>query len=67
MSLDEQNRAEWENPENWGGPDWMTIYFSKNDTRTWVPKRLPWMDWTLNLGQAGGVYWPSAFSPGSPP
>lgn len=44
----------------------MAIYFSKNDTRTWVPKRLPWMGWTLNLGRAGGVYWLVGFLTGIP-
>ena len=52
-----QNRAQWENPDNWSGPDWMAIYFSKRDSRTWVPKKLPAMGWTLNLGRRGGVYW----------
>jgi hypothetical protein len=57
MTQDETNRGEWENPDNWGGPDWMAIYFSKRDTRTWVPKKLPWMGWTLNLGRDAGVRW----------
>ncbi len=57
MTQEETQRAEWENPENWGGPDWMAIYFSKRDSRILVPKRLPWMGWTLNLAQDGGVYW----------
>ena len=58
--VDEQdaiNRAEWENPANWGGPDWMAVYFSKRDARTWVPKRAAWMGWTVNLGTRGGVRW----------
>ena len=62
----EIGRAEWENPDNWGGPDWMAIYFSKRDTRTWVPKRLPWMGWTLNLGTRAGVYWLVGFLAGIP-
>jgi uncharacterized membrane protein len=57
MTENETNQAEWENPDNWGGPDWMAIYFSKRDTRTWVPKKLPWMGWTLNLGRDAGVRW----------
>ncbi len=66
MTQEETNRAEWQNPENWGGPDWMAVYFSKCDTRTWVPKRLPWMGWTLNLARDGGVYWLAGFLAGIP-
>ena len=57
MTQDEINRAEWENPNNWGGPDWMAVYFSRRDTRTWVPKRVSRMGWTLNLGRDAGVRW----------
>jgi len=49
------NNEEWSNPENWGGPDWMAVYFSKKDSRTWVPKKIPAMGWTINLAQASGV------------
>ncbi len=66
MTQEETNRAEWQNPENWGGPDWMAVYFSKCDTRTWVPKRLSWMGWTLNLARDGGVYWLAGFLAGIP-
>lgn len=51
------NREQWRNPENWGGPKWLCVYFSKRDSRVWVPKRIPWMGWTLNLAKNGGVYW----------
>ena len=51
------NQAEWENPENWGGPRWFSIYFSKRDSRVWVKKQIPWMGWTLNLAHTGGVLW----------
>lgn len=57
MTQDEINQAEWNNPDNWGGPDWIAVYFSKKDTRSWVPKRIPWMGYTLNLGQTSGVRW----------
>ena len=57
MTENETNRAEWDNSDNWAGPDWMAIYFCKRDTRTWVPKKLPWMGWTLNLGRDAGVRW----------
>lgn len=49
------NKAEWANPDNWGGPRWLSVYFSKKDTRTWVPKQIPWMGWTLNLARTSGV------------
>ena len=49
------NKAEWSNPDNWGGPRWMSLYFSKKDSRTWVPKQIPWMGWTLNLAKTSGV------------
>lgn len=49
------NRAEWSNPDNWGGPRWISVYFSKKDSRTWVPKQIPWMGVTLNLAKTAGV------------
>lgn len=56
---DEINRQEWENPDNWGGPAWMSlIYFSKKDTRRWVPHRkFPSAGWTPNYAHNTGVYW----------
>jgi uncharacterized membrane protein len=57
MEQSEVNRLEWRNPENWGGPVWMSVYFSKKDTRTWVPKQVPWMGFTLNLAHTAGVAW----------
>ena len=57
MTQDETNRAEWQSPDNWAGPDWMALYFSKRDSRTWVPKKLPWTGFTLNLARREGVYW----------
>ncbi len=53
MTQDEINRKEWENPDNWSGPG---FYFSKKDSRVWVPKSIPWMGWTINIGQAAGAY-----------
>jgi len=53
MDQKEINMAEWRNPENWSGP----FYFSKKDSRTWVPKSIPWMGWTLNIGKPAGAYW----------
>ena len=50
------NQREWENPDNWHGPDWRAVYASKQDCRIWVPKKIPWMGWTLNLGHSAGQY-----------
>ena len=51
------NQNEWKNPVNWSGPIWLAVYFSKNDSRTWVPKRVPWTGVTLNLAHSNAVYW----------
>lgn len=45
-----QNRAEWDGPANWSS--W--VYFSKNDPRLRVPKRIPALGWTINLGHPRG-------------
>jgi uncharacterized membrane protein len=60
MNQDEINQQEWENPANWGGPKWISVYFSKRDTRTWVPKQIPGLGlWskkaTPNLAHTWGV------------
>jgi uncharacterized membrane protein len=57
MVQDEVNQAEWRNQTNWSGPAWFSVYFSKKDSRTWVPKRIPAMGWTINLGRPAGVFW----------
>lgn len=57
MDQDEINRAEWADAENWSGPDWAAVYFSKRDTRTWVPKQVRALGWTVNLGQPAGARW----------
>ena len=49
---DEVNQAEWGNSDNWS-----TIYFSKKDSRTWVPKKNPKQGWTLNFGGSSGARW----------
>lgn len=51
------NQTEWDNPDNWSGPRWISVYFSKKDSRTFVPKQIKQMGWTINLGKAEGVYW----------
>ena len=52
MSQDEINEAEWRNPDNWSGG----YYFSKKDSRVWVPKQLGG-GWIMNLGQKKGAAW----------
>ena len=55
MDQDEINRAEWENPDNWSGPKWISVYFSKRDSRTLVPRQIRAMGGTLNLGKTVGL------------
>ena len=50
------NAAEWNNPLNWTGPKWFSVYFSKRDSRAWVPKQIPAMGWTVNLGNPRGAF-----------
>ena len=48
------------------GPQWLSVYFSKRDSRVWVPKQIPALGWTLNLGQRAGVFWLTVFVIGLP-
>ena len=57
MDQGEIDQAEWANLANWMRPRWLSIYFSKRDSRVWVPKRIPVPGWTVNLGRPGGVAW----------
>ena len=67
MDQNEINQAEWENPANWSdGPKWFCVYFSHNDSRTWVPKRIPWMGVTINMARTSGVVWLVSFILGVP-
>jgi len=66
MNQDTINETECTNPANWTGPKWLSVYFSKRDSRVWVPKQIPALGWTLNLGQPGGVFWMTAFIVGLP-
>jgi uncharacterized membrane protein len=67
MNQDEINKAEWENPDNWTkGSTLLCVYFSHKDSRTWVPKRIPWMGVTMNLGKVAGVAWLTGFLVGLP-
>jgi uncharacterized membrane protein len=55
----EINDAEWRNPENWAGIGPFKAYFSKRDSRIWVP--LLWNSRafspaTINLGHRYGLF-----------
>lgn len=43
----------WSDPKNWGGGR-CGFYFSKDDPRLWVPKRIPALGITINLGHPKG-------------
>ena len=53
----EINESEWQNEDNWGGPKSLAVYFSKKDTRTWVPQHKPGIGNTINLAHTAGVMW----------
>jgi uncharacterized membrane protein len=48
------NNAEWHDPRNWHG-GWLGLYSSSRDTRMFVPKRQPWMGFTVNFARPSGV------------
>lgn len=51
------NAAEWNSADNWGGPKYLAVYFSKKDSRVWVPQQRPGHGWTVNLAHTGGILW----------
>ncbi len=51
-SQTEINQSEWKDENNWS-----TIYFSKKDTRSWVPKKNPAYGVTINFGSKIGSRW----------
>lgn len=51
MVQEDINESEWSDPDNWSGG----LYFSKKDSRVWVPKQVRSMGWTLNLGHKKGA------------
>lgn len=66
MNQEAINETEWRDSSNWTGPGWLSVYFSKRDSRVWVPKRIPGLGWTLNLGRPAGLFWLTAFVVGLP-
>ncbi|MDE2027279.1 MAG: hypothetical protein KGK03_05715 [Candidatus Omnitrophica bacterium] len=49
------NEQEWNDPNNWSGPAYCRCYWSKRDTRLWVPKSNPALGWTINFGHKFGL------------
>lgn len=50
----ERDEAEWRNPANWHG-GWLGIYYSKRDSRSFVPKRNPNFGVTINFARKEGI------------
>ena len=42
----------WSDPANWTA---IGLYRCADDPRWWVPKRVPWMGWTINIAHRGAV------------
>ena len=55
MSEETTNQQEWEKEENWSDPTF-GVYFSKADSRVWVPKKIG-VGWTLNMGHPHAAWW----------
>ncbi len=46
-----QNQKSWNDQRNWSWRSFGGLYFSKQDTRLFVPKPISAMGWTLNLAR----------------
>ena len=57
MNIKTLNKNQWYDPNNWARKGLFGIYFSKTDTRIWVPKATPVFGWTLNFGHRHSVLW----------
>ena len=57
MTQEEINQAEWEDPDNWTGLKWLSIYLSKKDSRCFCPKQIKALGLTMNLGKGAGFAW----------
>jgi uncharacterized membrane protein len=55
MDIDKPNIAEWNDDKNWSRFGLWGIYFSKVDSRLWVPKVTPGLGWTINFAHRGAV------------
>ena len=54
MPQSEIDDAEWRNASNWHG-GWLGVYYSRVDSRSFVPKRNPIMGFTINFARTGGI------------
>ncbi|MBT4192932.1 MAG: hypothetical protein HOB14_21075 [Gammaproteobacteria bacterium] len=54
MTQQDINENEWASTNNWR---YLIFYYSKKDSRVWVPKKQKWRGWTLNLAKRQGVLW----------
>ena len=54
MTQREIDDAEWRNAANWHG-GFLGVYYSKRDSRSFVPKRNPIMGVTINFARPGGI------------
>jgi uncharacterized membrane protein len=52
LSQKEIDEREWSNPQNW---HWAFFYFSRKDSRTFVPKRLGFY-YTMNFARRGTLW-----------
>jgi uncharacterized membrane protein len=55
MNTHTHNIEAWNNPNNWSRRTLFGLYFAKNDSRLLVPKAIPMLGWTLNLGHPAGA------------
>lgn len=56
MSQTQINEQEWNRSENWNGRLIPALYFSSRDSRLWVPKRLPYLGWTINFAHPNAIW-----------
>ncbi|MBP6749459.1 MAG: hypothetical protein KA144_07460 [Xanthomonadaceae bacterium] len=49
------DRREWSDPTNWSRRSSFGVYFSKRDSRVWVPKAQPSRGWTLNFAHPAAL------------
>jgi len=55
MDINDTNIAAWNDEKNWSRFGLSGIYFSKVDSRLWVPKARPGLGWTINFAHRGAV------------
>jgi uncharacterized membrane protein len=55
MNTNNEKLRSWNDSANWSRRGLFGLYFSKRDTRVVVPKAIPALGWTFNLGQPAGA------------